>query len=86
MKLRQITRSEALDTRVRNDVVYIYTRDLVGPLIPDTTNEQWRGFFVVKGRLVSISMVNFLDNAVGSETAYSQLVGFSSRIKRFLTS
>ncbi len=72
---------QILKTRKLDGVYYIHTRDTAGPLIPDTTSEQWRGFFVVSDRLVSISTINFIDNPTPSGLVLLQLEEFAARIK-----
>ncbi len=73
---------EVLGTLNRGQVFYIHTRDSSGPMIPDTTSEQWRGFFVVSERVISISVVNFIDNPIPDGIVFTLLEEFAERIKK----
>ena len=72
---------EILDTLSSNGVFFVHTRDNTGPLIPDTIAEQWRGFFVVSGRMVTVTMVNFVDNPIPDSIVFSHLEEFAARTK-----
>ena len=71
---------DILDTNIKHGIFFIHTRDSSDPLIPDTTNESWRGFFVVSGRLVSVSMVNFIENPTPQSVVFNRLEDFATRI------
>jgi len=71
---------EILDLKSGNGVFYIHSRDSSDPLLPDTINEKWRGFFPVSDRMVSISLINFTDNPIPQSVVFQQLEEFSARI------
>ncbi len=77
---------EILGSLSKKGVYYVHTRDNAGPLIPDTTAEQWRGFFVVSDRMVSVSLLNFVDNTIPDRIVFAQLEEFAARIKSLNTS
>ncbi len=62
-------------------VLYVYVRDQAAPVIPDTVNDKWRGFFPISGRMVAISMVNFENNTVSAKRALRQLKTFAENIQ-----
>ena len=63
-------------------VLYIFSRDSADPVIPETVNDKWRGFFPVSERMVAISMVNFEENALSAKRALSQLKRFADSIRK----
>ncbi|MBV1864439.1 MAG: hypothetical protein KUG74_08360 [Rhodobacteraceae bacterium] len=71
---------DILDTISSNDVFFVHSLDSSDPLIPDTTSESWRGFFPVSGRMVSVSMINFIENPISGSIVFNQLESFSTRI------
>lgn len=73
---------DTLETVKQNNVFYIFTRDSSDPVLPETTKDKWRGFFVVSDRMVSISLVNFTDTAVSAKRALRQLQAFAAGIKK----
>lgn len=72
---------QVLGTMQDKGIVYVHTRDGDGPIIPDTTNEQWRVFFVVNDRLVSVSVINFVDNLMPDGIVFAQMEEIAFRIK-----
>lgn len=52
---------EILGTMVEDGMYVVHSRDASGPVIPDTSAEQWRMFLNVRDRLVSVSVINFTD-------------------------
>lgn len=73
---------EIQETVQDNGVLYVFSRDSAAPVIPDTVNDKWRGFFPVSGRMVAISMVNFMDSAMSAEQALKQLKIFADAIQQ----
>jgi hypothetical protein len=63
-------------------VLYIFSRDSAEPVIPETVNDKWRGFFPVSERMIAISMVNFEENAMPAKQALNQLKDFAASIKK----
>ncbi|MEJ6708573.1 MAG: hypothetical protein QNK92_07210 [Amylibacter sp.] len=70
-----------LGTMEDNGIYYVHTRDGDGPVIPDTTDDQWRVFFVVADRLVSVSVVNFVDDQMTDGLVFSYAEAVAKRIK-----
>ncbi|WGI22004.1 hypothetical protein [Amylibacter sp. IMCC11727] len=70
-----------LGTMQDDGVYYVHTTDADGPVIPDTTNDQWRAFMVVKDRLVSVSVVNFLDDKMTDGQVFAHMEAVALRIK-----
>jgi len=71
---------DILDTVSSGSVFFVHSRDSSDPLIPDTTSESWRGFFPISGRMVSVSMINFIENPISGSIVFNQLKSFSTRI------
>ncbi len=71
---------EILDTVTKHGVYFLHTRDSSEPLIPETTTENWRGFFAVSDRLVSVTMVNFIENPMPQSVVLNRLEDFAARI------
>ncbi|WP_188673840.1 hypothetical protein [Neptunicoccus cionae] len=74
-------RLRILGTMQDDGIFYVHTRDADGPVIPDTTAEQWRVFFVVSDRLVSVSVVNFIDSLMPDGDVFAQMEEIARRIK-----
>jgi len=70
------------ETLESDGVLYVFSHDSAEPVIPETTTDKWRGFFPVSGRIVVISMVNFMENAMPDDEALNQLQSFAAGIKR----
>jgi len=70
-----------LGSMTRDGVYYIHTQDNSEALLPDTTNNKWRGFFPISERMVSISPVNFVEKPLASHEVLGRLQGFAARIK-----
>jgi hypothetical protein len=70
-----------LGTMEENGIYYVHSKDSGGPLIPDTTDEQWRVFFVVAERLISVSIINFVDSRMPDGIVFAQLDEIAQRIK-----
>jgi hypothetical protein len=64
---------DVLGTMDEDGIYFVHTRDNDGPLIPDASNEQWRVFFVVKDRLVSVAVLNFTDNLMPVGIVFGQM-------------
>ena len=72
---------EILGTMGSKGSYVVHSRDAAGPVIPDTSDEQWRLFMVVADRLVSISMVNFTDAPMPDGEIFTQLEGIARAIR-----
>lgn len=72
---------EILGTLKEDGVFYTHTRHATGPIVPDIDNVRWRGFFVLRGRLVSISILSFVDNPMPDGIVFAQLSEFAQRLK-----
>lgn len=70
-----------LGTMEDNGLYYVHTRDADGPVIPDTTDDQWRVFFVVADRLVSVSVVNFVDDQMTDGLVFAYAEAVAKRIR-----
>lgn len=70
-----------LGTMYDNGIYYVHTQDADGPIIPDTTDDQWRVFMVVADRLVSVSVVNFLDDKMPDGLVFAHMESIARRIK-----
>ena len=62
-------------------VFYVHTRHLSGPIIPDTDTDRWRGFLILSGHIVSISLLSFVDRPVPDGLIYAQLESFADRLR-----
>jgi len=71
-----------LSTRREGDAMFIHVRDTSTNLVPGLGSTYWRGLFEVKGRLVTVSVMEFEDQPIGSDASLSKLRGFISRIQR----
>lgn len=72
---------EILGTMQEGGVYFVHSRDAVGPVIPDTKDDQWRAFFVVAERLVSLSQINFTDDPVPDGLIFAQLEQVARHIR-----
>lgn len=70
-----------LGTMFDNGIYYVHTQDGDGPIIPDTTDDQWRVFMVVADRLVSVSVVNFIDDKMSDGLVFAHMESIARRIK-----
>lgn len=70
-----------LGTMYDDGVYYVHAQDADGPIIPDTTDDQWRVFMVVADRLVSVSVVNFLDDRMADGLVFAHMESIARRIK-----
>ncbi|MCO4825485.1 MAG: hypothetical protein KC451_11590 [Amylibacter sp.] len=70
-----------LGTMEDDGIYYVHTRDADGPVIPDTTDDQWRVFFVVADRLVSVSVVNFIDDQMTDGLVFGYAEAVAKRIR-----
>jgi hypothetical protein len=70
-----------LGTMHEDSIYYVHTQDADGPIIPDTTDDQWRVFMVVADRLVSVSVVNFLDDKMSEGMVFAHMESIARRIK-----
>lgn len=67
---------------MENDASYVvHSRDAAGPIIPDTSEDQWRMFFIVAERLVSISVINFTDAPMPDGEIFRQMEEIANRIR-----
>ena len=73
---------EVLGTMQEKGIIYVHTKDTDGPVIPDTTADQWRLFFVVKDRLVSVAVINFTDDLMPDGVVFAQMEEIAKRIQR----
>ncbi|MEM6619990.1 MAG: hypothetical protein AAF631_11910 [Pseudomonadota bacterium] len=71
-----------LGTMENNAAFYVHSLDEAGPVIPDTSPEQWRAFLVAGDRLVSISVVNFTDAPMSDGMIFTQLETIARAIRR----
>lgn len=74
-------RVKILGTMEEKGIYYVHTRDADGPVIPDTTAEQWRVFFVVSDRLVTVSVINFVDSLMPNGLVFAQMEEIARRIQ-----
>lgn len=70
-----------LGTMEEDGIYYVHTRDADGPVIPDTTDDQWRVFFVASDRLVSVTVVNFIDDRMSDGLVFAHMEAIAQRIK-----
>lgn len=70
-----------LGTMVEDGIYYVHTRDEDGPVIPDTTADQWRMFLVAADRLVSVTVVNFLDDQMPDGLVFAHMEEIARRIQ-----
>jgi hypothetical protein len=75
------SRLTVLGTMSDDGIYYVHTQDSDGPIIPDTTDDQWRVFMVVADRLVSVSVVNFLDDQMEDGLVFAHMESIARRIK-----
>lgn len=73
---------EILGTMGDKGAYIVHSRDRTGPVIPDTSDEQWRMFFVVAERLVSISIVNFTDAPLSDGEIFARMKKIAARIRQ----
>ena len=64
---------EVLGTMVSDGVYVVHSRDANGPVIPHTSDEQWRSFSMVSERLVSVSIISFTDSLMPAGQIFSQM-------------
>ena len=69
-----------LGTMQDGGIYYVHTIDVDGPVIPDTTDDQWRVFFVASDRLVSVSVVNFIDDQMPDGLVFAHMEAIARRI------
>jgi hypothetical protein len=72
---------EVLDTRIRNGVLFLHARDTAGGLARGVSNDYWRAFMSVNGRLVTISAIPFSTSAPRSETVFETVEATARRIR-----
>lgn len=70
-----------LGTMQEDGIYYVHTQDGDGPIIPDTTDDQWRVFMVVADRLISVSVVNFIDDKMTDGLVFAHMESIAQRIK-----
>lgn len=70
-----------LGTMEDDGIYYVHTLDGDGPVIPDTTADQWRVFFVAADRLVSVTVVNFVDDKMTDGLVFAHMEAIAQRIK-----
>jgi len=73
-KSGELEKVSALTTRIVDDILFIKVRDEGRPAVPGATQEFWRGFFEVSGRLIGASVVGF-DTAPISDAQARGLIG-----------
>ena len=70
-----------LGTMQDNGVYYVHTQDIDGPVVPDTTDDQWRAFMVVANSLVSVRVVNFKDDKMTDGLVFAYMEAITKRIQ-----
>lgn len=72
---------EILGTMASDSSYVVHSRDASGPVIPDTSDEQWRMFFTVRDRLVSVSVINFTDAPMSDGQIFTQMEAIATTIR-----
>ena len=75
------TNLTVLGTMQDNGVYYVHTQDIDGPVVPDTTDDQWRAFMVVANSLVSVRVVNFKDDKMTDGLVFAYMEAIAKRIQ-----
>lgn len=70
-----------LGTMKEDGIYYVHTKDAGGPIIPDTTDDQWRAFMVVADHLVSVRVVNFVDAKMTEGLVFAHIDSIARRIQ-----
>ena len=70
---------EVLSTRRDGEALLIHLRDASANPVPGTEPTYWRGLFAVNGRLVTVSVMSFADQPMGSDTGLGTLMGLVAR-------
>ncbi|MDF0600643.1 hypothetical protein P1J78_07875 [Psychromarinibacter sp. C21-152] len=73
---------EVLSTRRDGAALIIHLRDTSANVVPGTDPTYWRGLFEANGRLVTVSVMSFADQPMGSDLALATLRGMVARIRQ----
>ncbi len=73
---------EVLSTRREGATLIVHLRDTSANVVPGTDPVYWRGLFEANGRLVTVSVMSFADQPMGSDLAIATLRGMVERIRR----
>ncbi len=73
---------KVLGIRPEGSALLVHLRDVSAQIVPGTAATYWRGLFEVKGRLVTVAVMSFEDQPMGSDAALVTLKGMIARIRR----
>ncbi|SHF47060.1 hypothetical protein SAMN05444273_106182 [Litoreibacter ascidiaceicola] len=69
---------EILDSFTRNGAFFVHARDIGTPLLAETTNTYWRGYFDVKNSVVALSVLGLKDAPISSADGLQTLYDFGN--------
>jgi hypothetical protein len=75
-------RTRVLQSRTRNNVLYVLVEDRGQQRIPGVEQRFWRAFLDVSGRMVALSVLGFQGAGVGPEQGLAYLQSFADAIQR----
>jgi hypothetical protein len=75
-------RTRVLQTRTRNNVLYVLVEDRGQQRIPGVEQRFWRAFLDVSDRMVALSVLGFQGAGVGPEQGLAYLQSFADAIQR----
>ena len=70
-----------LGTMKDDGIYYVHTKAAGGPIIQDTTDDQWRAFMVVADHLVSVRVVNFVNAKLTEGLVFAHMESIARRIQ-----
>lgn len=73
---------QVLDSYVREGIYFLNTKDSSKGTIPEVSQEEWRAYLDVSGRLVSLAVLGFSDAPWGTEDGRRLIKEFSTLIKQ----
>ncbi len=73
---------ELLDSFISNDIYFIHTNDTSRSMLLDISPEEWRAYFDVRGRLISLAVLGFADAPLLQSEGKALIMAFAAEVQQ----